>query len=212
MKVLEASHKPSFFLKIMSQYFENDYNIQSNIREIKYTYYKKEIKFKVDNGIFSKDRVDFGTNLLLQSLPIFANETILDMGCGYGTIGIAIAKAFEMVTVNMCDVNTRAIELTKRNIILNNLKNATCFESDCYTNVDNKYDVIISNPPIRAGKKVVHEIALKATLYLNEKGKAYFVIQKKQGAESLLKAMQGCYKECNVINKKNGYLIIEGIK
>lgn len=196
----------------MSQYFDNDPNLKSIIKQIKYTYYGIEIDYKVDAGVFSIDRVDFGTNVLLQSIPKFTNESILDMGCGYGTIGLAIAKACKNTNVVMCDVNKRAISLTETNILFNHINNAKVIESNCYENIKDKYDIIISNPPIRAGKKVVHEICLGALNYLNEDGKVYFVIQKKQGAESLLNAMNEKYSKCNVIEKKNGYFIIEGIK
>lgn len=195
----------------MSQYFENDPNLKSNTKQIKYTFYGKEIIYKVDLGVFSKDRVDFGSNLLLQSLPSFTNESILDVGCGYGTIGLSIAKAYADTQVMMCDVNMRAIELTQNNIDLNKLSNAKVIESNCYEKINCKYDVIISNPPIRAGKKVVHEICLGASQFLKIGGKVYFVIQKKQGADSLYKKMLETYNKCEIINKKNGYLIIEGV-
>ena len=202
----------------MSQYFENNPNLKSIIKEIKYTYYGKEITYRVDLGVFSKDRVDFGSNVLLQSLPKFNDENILDMGCGYGTIGLAIAKAFPKTNVLMCDVNLRAIELTQTNILTNKINNAKVIESNTYENVrgitiqEGKFDYIISNPPIRAGKKVVHDICLNAHEYLNDGGKAIFVIQKKQGADSLKKAMIDVYKEVDVLNKVNGYLILQGTK
>lgn len=196
----------------MSQYFENDPNLKSIIKEIDYTYKKENIKYNVDLGVFSKDRIDFGTNTLLQALPELANKTILDVGCGYGAIGLALAKVYKDSSVTMIDVNLRAIELVKQNIIKNRIKNATVFESNCYENVLGKFDIIISNPPIRAGKKIVHEICLSAIRFLNDEGKIYVVIQKKQGAESLLKAMKEVYKEVNIIDKKNGYFIFEGVK
>jgi len=196
----------------MSQYFENNPNLKSIIKEIQYTYYGKVINYRVDLGVFSKDRVDFGSNVLLQSLPKFNDEKILDMGCGYGTIGLAIAKAFPKTNVLMCDVNLRAIELTKTNILLNKIDNAEVIESNTYEKINGKFDYIISNPPIRAGKKVVHDICLNAIKYLNDNGKCIYVIQKKQGADSLKKAMNEVFKNVEVLNKVNGYLIIQGIK
>ena len=196
----------------MSQYFENNPNLKSIIKEIQYTYYGKVINFRVDLGVFSKDRVDFGSNTLLQSLPKFNNEKILDIGCGYGTIGLSIAKAFPKTNVTMIDVNKRAIELSKTNILLNNINNSIVFESNTYENISEKYDYIISNPPIRAGKKVVHDICLNAINYLNDNGKAIFVIQKKQGAESLKKGMLEVYSNVEVLNKVNGYFIFQGTK
>lgn len=196
----------------MSQYFENDPNLKSVIRKITYTYYNQDINYNVDLGVFSKDRVDFGSNVLLQSLPKFNNEKILDVGCGYGTIGLAIAKAFPKTIVLMCDVNLRAISLTETNIMLNKITNAKVIESNAYTNINDKFDVIISNPPIRAGKKVVYDICLNAVNYLNDGGSAYYVVQKKQGAESLIKNMKEVFESVEVIEKKNGYFIIKGNK
>lgn len=196
----------------MSHYYENDPNLKSNIKNIDYTYYGNVINYQVDLGVFSKDRVDFGTNVLLQSLPTFTNEKVLDVGCGYGAIGIAIAKVYLNCDVMMCDVNLRAISLTEKNIKLNNVKNAKVIESNTYENINDKYDIIITNPPIRAGKKVVMDICLNAIDHLKEDGKIYIVINKKHGAESLLKNMKERYKNVDILNKKNGYFIIEGRK
>lgn len=196
----------------MGQYFDNDPNLGSNIKEIKYTYYGKEVTFRVDLGVFSKDRVDFGSNVLLQNLPVFNDESILDMGCGYGTIGLSIAKAFPKTNVLMCDVNRRAIELTNTNIMLNRISNATVIESNCYEKIDSKVDVIISNPPIRAGKKVVYDICLNAVNYLNDNGVAFYVVQKKQGAETLIKNMKDVFSFVEIVDKRNGYFIIKGQK
>lgn len=196
----------------MSHYYENDPNLKSNIKNIDYTYYGNVINYQVDLGVFSKDRVDFGTNVLLQSLPTFTNEKVLDVGCGYGVIGIAIAKVYLNCDVMMCDVNLRAISLTEKNIKLNNVKNAKVIESNTYENINDKYDIIITNPPIRAGKKVVMDICLNAIDHLKEDGKIYIVINKKHGAESLLKNMKERYKNVDILNKKNGYFVIEGRK
>lgn len=196
----------------MSHYYENDPNLKSNIKNIDYTYYGNVINYQVDLGVFSKDRVDFGTNVLLQSLPTFTNEKVLDVGCGYGAIGIAIAKVYLNCDVMMCDVNLRAISLTEKNIKLNNVKNAKVIESNTYENINDKYDIIITNPPIRAGKKVVMDICLNAIDHLKEDGKIYIVINKKHGAESLLKNMKERYKNVDILNKKNGYFVIEGRK
>ncbi len=196
----------------MSHYYENDPSLKSNIKNIDYTYYGNVINYQVDSGVFSKDRVDFGTNVLLQSLPTFTNEKVLDVGCGYGAIGIAIAKVYLNCDVMMCDVNLRAISLTEKNIKLNNVKNAKVIESNTYENINDKYDIIITNPPIRAGKKVVMDICLNAIDHLKEDGKIYIVINKKHGAESLLKNMKERYKNVDILNKKNGYFVIEGRK
>ncbi len=196
----------------MSHYYETDNNLKSNINVIDYTFRGNVIKYYTDNGIFSKQRVDFGTNILLNNLPIFNdNSSVLDVGCGYGTIGLAVAKSNKTLCISMVDVNLRALELCNKNIKLNNITNAKCFESNAYENVSEEFDYIITNPPIRAGKSVVHNICLMGNNYLKKGGKIYIVIQKKQGAESLIKAMNEVYN-VNVLAKESGYFIIEGCK
>ena len=194
------------------QYFENNPNLVSE--PINFTYYFKKnlLNFKSDNGVFSKRGVDFGSSLLLQSVEIRDREEVLDVGCGIGIMGITIAKSNPTCHVDMVDVNLRAINLTKENCIQNKVENADVFESFAYTNVTKKYDVIITNPPIRAGKKVVYDIILGSYEHLNNGGRMYCVIQKKQGAESSIKALRTVYSNVEIINKDNGYCIIRCIK
>ena len=194
------------------QYFENNENLTSNINELTYYFRKTKMRFLSDNGVFSKGGIDFGSSLLLRTIDVKGAKTLLDVGCGYGTIGLTIAKTNPECFVEMVDVNLRAIELAKQNMTLNEIKNAEIFASNIYENVTKKYDVVVSNPPIRAGKKVVHEISLGSFEKLNDGGKYYAVIQKKQGAESLYKALQTVFPIVEVIEKDKGYWIIKAEK
>ena len=197
----------------MSHYYTTDNNLTSNIREIEYTYRGNIIKYFVDNGVFSKDRVDFGTNVLLQNLPIFKdNSKVLDVGCGYGAIGLPIAKSNKTLFVEMIDVNLRAIELVKDNLKANKIFNVKVYESNLYENVNSMFDYIISNPPIRAGKKVVFGVVDQGYEHLNDGGEIYVVIQKKQGAPSLLKEMENVFGNAEIIAKESGYFIIKSKK
>ena len=139
-------------------------------------------------------------------------SSVLDVGCGYGTIGLAIAKGYPDLKVDMVDVNERAVSLTKNNIVYNNLRNVNAFVSDLYSKVTSTYDCIISNPPIRAGKKVVFGVVEEGYRYLNENGVIYVVIQKKQGAPSLFNKMNEVYGNAEIINKEKGYYIIKSVK
>lgn len=194
------------------QYFENNPELESN--EIKITYYfkKEKLEFLTDNGVFSKGGVDFGSSLLLKTVEINEEQTALDVGCGYGTIGLTLAKVNGNMKIDMVDVNDRAINLAVKNKTLNDIKNVEIFASYIYEKINKKYDLIISNPPIRAGKSVVHSIALQAINYLNENGKFWCVIQKKQGAPSLFKALQTAYSSVEVVEKDAGYWIIKANK
>ena len=163
-----------------NQYFENNDKLKSNIQTIKYYFKKNTLLFDTDNGVFSKSGIDYGSNVLLQTLPDLSEKnTLLDVGCGYGTMGLTIAKKYSDLKVDMVDVNLRAIELSKNNALKNDIHNVDIYESSCYQNVDKVYDVIISNPPIRAGKKIVFEILSGAYEHLVEGGELWIVIQKK---------------------------------
>lgn len=195
-----------------NQYFENNSNLKHNIETINYYSNGKNIKFYTDNGVFSKKGIDFGSSLLLKNLKNLDQKTILDVGCGYGTIGISIAVLYPSAQITMLDVNERALELTRKNIALNKVDNATCMESFAYQSVNEKYDVIVTNPPIRAGKKVVHEIILGSIDYLNDGGELWCVIQKKQGSPSAIKKLEETFGNVQVATTDKGYQIIKSIK
>lgn len=191
----------------MSQYFTNDNNLRSEYRNIIYKYEDYSFNFTSDLGVFSKDRVDFGSKLLVENYFKYGTKkrNVLDVGCGYGFIGITISKIMDSY-VDMIDVNKRAVHLANLNI--NNLKaNALAFVSNIYSNIEKKYDVIISNPPIRAGKKVYMNIILDAINYLNDDGELWFVINKDQGAKSLIEKIKDVYN-VNVLDKDKGFFVI----
>ncbi|MBQ8292446.1 MAG: class I SAM-dependent methyltransferase [Bacilli bacterium] len=196
-----------------NQYFENNENLKSNIQTIRYYFKKTTLLFDTDHGVFSKGGIDFGSNALLQTLPSLEDKTtLLDVGCGYGTMGLTLAKKYSNLTVDMVDVNLRAIDLCKSNALKNDVNNVNVFESNCYENVDKTYDIIISNPPIRAGKKVVFAILEGAYEHLVDDGELWIVIQKKQGAESSLKHLRELYENVEIVNKDGGYWIIKSRK
>ena len=190
----------------MSQYFENDENLKSNIKEFRIGFNNYSFTFSTDNGVFSKGELDFGTNLLIENiLKIDINGYILDLGCGYGPIGI-ILKKIKDVNVDMIDVNKRAVHLTNINAKKNGVI-VNCFYSDGYENVTNCYDFIVSNPPIRIGKKNLYKLLIDAKRYLKKSGQLLIVIRKEQGALSLIKDMS-VYYSVKTIDKDKGFLII----
>lgn len=196
----------------MSHYYINDNNLKNERRTFSYDYKGKRINFTSDLGVFSKDRLDFGTHVLLQSLPDLSDKkSLLDVGCGVGCIGVSIAKAYPNLEVTMIDVNERCVELSRKNS-LDNKVNTKVLYSNLYENISEMYDVIISNPPIRAGKKVVLGVVEEGYGYLNNGGEVYVVIQKKQGADSMKKRMEEVYGNVEIVDKDKGYFIFRSCK
>ncbi|MDN2452703.1 class I SAM-dependent methyltransferase [Lactobacillus sp. UCMA15818] len=174
-----------------------------------------KIDFVTDNGVFSKTTVDYGSRALIDNLRIEAMHEgrILDLGCGYGPIGLGIAKGNPKLVVDMVDVNELALSLAKKNAELNEIKNVNIWESDVYNKVEcADYNLIISNPPIRAGKKIVSQILVEAINHLSVGGRLVVVIQKKQGAPSAKKVMETVFDNCEVVARDKGYFILESIK
>ena len=192
----------------MSHYFTNDKNLVSNTKELIYKYSSFSFVFLSDNGVFSKKYIDYGSRLLLETYLSVENKPlkVLDVGCGYGFIG-AVISVVNNSYVDMIDINKRAVHLAKRNTKKLKGFNGNIFESDAYENVKDKYDVIITNPPIRVGKAKVLEILLNAFDHMNEDGTLYFVIRKDQGALSIAKVLKENKCEIDVINKEKGYFI-----
>ncbi|MEG0025883.1 MAG: methyltransferase [Bacilli bacterium] len=188
----------------MEHYFTEDTITKSNIKKINIKIKNREYQFLTDNGVFSKKGLDFGTRTLLLNLPPLTGK-VLDFGCGYGPIGIFIAKN-NQVEMSMLDINKRSIELTKKNCELNQVK-ALVFLSNMYDDVLDTYDYIITNPPIRIGKKSLYRILFDAKKYLNKNGQLWLVINKNQGAKSLINDLKTDYL-VDVINKNKGFYII----
>ena len=168
------------------------------------------VHFYTDAGVFSKKMVDYGSQVLLNALDLERGKNLLDVGCGYGPLGISLAKV-QGVQSTMIDINSRAIDLAKKNAERNGVV-AHIFQSNIYENVSEKFDYIISNPPIRAGKKVVHEIIEGAFDHLNQGGSLTIVIQKKQGAPSAKVKMENVFGNAEIIRKDKGYYILRSEK
>lgn len=190
----------------MNQYFINNNNLESKIKEIKYNVNDIEFSFFTDLGVFSKNKIDYGsaflTEVLLKNKKDYNN--LLDIGSGYGFIGIVLTRLLNTKTT-FSDVNKRALHLTNMNLEKNNL-DGLVVESNAYENINGKFDLIVSNPPIRAGKKTVLEILEGATNYLDEEGELWFVIRKDAGAKSIVKALENIYKIENLEKSKGFYV------
>jgi 16S rRNA (guanine1207-N2)-methyltransferase len=199
---------------VSDHYYTENPNVESSPSKWKTTIRGKEMSFTSDAGVFSKGGLDFGTKLLLESLVIPAVQgEILDVGCGYGPIGITIAKEHEDRTVTMVDVNERALHWSKENAKANHVSNVIVRKSDLLSQVaDKHYACIITNPPIRAGKQVVHQLFDDAFEQLLPSGELWIVIRKKQGAPSAMEKLRANFEEVEVMTKKKGFFIIRAKK
>lgn len=192
----------------MKQYFDNNENLKSQLRKRIIKIFDQQFEFFTDNGVFAKNGLDFGSRLLLMNLDKEKLGTkVLDVGCGYGPIGILLNKEYH-VAVDMVDVNDRALHLTKMNANLNKCTNINIYKSNWYQNVNDIFDAIITNPPIHAGKKIVYEILLDAKKHLTKKGYLFFVIHKDQGAKSTINDLKKYY-DVTILERSKGFFVVE---
>ena len=187
----------------MSHYFTNDY-VESKENKTKCIIKNTELTLITDNGKITKKGLDFGTRSLLETIDNVSGQ-VLDFGCGYGPIGIYLKKTYN-VEVDAVDINERAMNLAKKNAELNKT-NINIFKSNIYENVNKKYDYIVTNPPIRVGKKILYQILFEAKEHLNVNGELWLVIHKDQGAKTLAKDLEKEYK-VEIKNKNKGFYII----
>lgn len=171
------------------------------------------LRFITDAGVFAKRGIDYGSQLLIEHMDIPEQARVLDVGCGYGPLGLFAAKITDSAHVTMIDINERAIALAKENAALNQLAHVHIMQSDLYDRVTGSdFTVVVTNPPIRAGKSVVHTIYEGAAERLSAGGHLWVVIQKKQGAASTLQKLQQLFVAVEEVAKSKGYRIYKATK
>ena len=196
-------------------YYSKKPQIESKPRQWNFNLLGHSFQFETDSGVFSKSEVDFGSRTLIEAFQMpEVDGAIFDIGCGYGPIGLTMAKQYPNRIVYMMDVNERAINLAKKNAERNGIQNVRIFESDGVTAVDQevKASAILTNPPIRAGKEVVFKFYDGAYEKLVPNGELWVVIQKKQGAPSTVAHLEEKFAEVEIVEKKKGYWIIKAKK
>ncbi|MFC6294576.1 class I SAM-dependent methyltransferase [Lactiplantibacillus daoliensis] len=196
-------------------YYTHNPDVVHDEKQWNFEIFNHDFKFTTDNGVFSKRTLDYGSRTLLAAfeptdLPAGA---ILDLGTGYGPIGMALAYQSPDRQVDMVDVNELALSLARKNTALNQISNVNIFTSDCYDQVTTtNYAAIVTNPPVRAGKAVVDAMLSGAIDHLTIGGTLTVVLQKKQGAPSAKKLMTTTFGNCTIIKKDKGYYILQSVK
>jgi 16S rRNA (guanine1207-N2)-methyltransferase len=198
----------------MPQYFDNVEDLGHKDITLHCTVKGVDYSFKSDRGVFSKDSLDDGTRLLLETiLQADLGTHLLDVGCGIGPIGLILAKADPKRHVDLSDVNLRALSLAKTNAqCLGVASQVEIITSDVYTSISHPYDTIVSNPPIRAGKKVTYAIYDGAPAHLNPGGKLILVIRRQQGAESVYAHLLSLFNKVEILVRHKGYYVIAASK
>lgn len=199
----------------MQHYFIDKEHKESDFFEFEETFLDNSFCFKSCDSIFSKDCIDYGTKVLLECIfnNVNLSGKVLDIGCGYGAIGIVLSKLFPAIKITMCDINNTAVSLSKFNVIKNKCKNVeNVLYSNAYENINEKFDFVISNPPIKAGKENLLNILVSAKNHLNENGSLIFVIKKKHGEDSVKKQLEKEYSGVEILKREKGYYILKADK
>ena len=193
----------------MSHYFKEDKKLNHDIRKKEMMINDLSLYLYTDRGVFSKEKLDYGTYVLLKHIKVEDSMSkIIDMGCGYGPIGLYFAKKYSDKKILMFDINQRAVDLAIQNKALNKIDNAEIKVSYLFEKCDTQADLIITNPPIRAGKETIFKLYDQAYEHLNIGGSFYCVIQKKQGAPSTYNKLLELFSNCEVIVKDKGYWVL----
>ena len=200
----------------MNHYYSKTPNVKSDVRDIAFECEGVNILLKTDLGVFSKDKVDYGTEVFLKTLirnDCITSGRVLDLGAGYGTIGITLMKKNADVSATMVELNERAAGLCEKNAVLNDVDDRSdIVVSDVLEFTDSDFDYVVANPPIRQGKKIVNSFFSKAYECLKKGGELFIVIQRKQGAPSAFKKLEELFGNCEVVNIKSGYHILRSVK
>ena len=196
----------------MAHYFDKNPTAQSRPHDIPCKFSDISFSFASDSNVFSKNNIDFGSRFLIDTViaDIQKNAlagSLLDLGCGYGVVGIVLKRLFPHLKVTMTDINERALELAKENMRRNQVSDINIIHSDGWTELIDLYDMILTNPPVRAGKKTVFSFYNGAFEHLKKNGRLYVVLQKKQGADSSIAYLENLFGNCCILEKDSGYRV-----
>lgn len=196
----------------MSHYYTDNKELSSNKKQFTYYFDNEVFEFVTDNGVFSKKTLDYGSYLLIKNVyKSDLGTNVLDLGCGWGPVGIILKRFNSNINVSAVDVNSRAVDLASENALINKTEIKTYLCEDIES-LNIKFDSVILNPPIRAGKKIIYDLYQKSMNVLSDRGRLVIVIQKKQGAQSSFDELKKSFKEVTILEKDSGYYVIQAIK
>jgi 16S rRNA (guanine1207-N2)-methyltransferase len=194
----------------MPHYFDRDSMLESHPFDVKFSLESKSFLLHSDLGVFSKDALDTGTEGLLLEILSHApiQGRLLDLGCGIGTLGLVLASFFPLTEVHLTDVSSRAIQLATQNAKRLKIEEAHIYYSDVYDSINETFEAIVCNPPIRAGKAVVHRMLTESFDHLCQNGVLWVVIRKSHGAESARKRMLETFGNCEIMRRHHGHYVL----
>lgn len=188
-------------------YYTKDPQSESRPAPAAFTYRGREITLMTDAGVFSRGELDAGTRILLEALPQKLTGDVLDLGCGWGPVGVCVALQNPDCAVTFADINQRALQLSRQNAQKYGIS-AVFVQSDGFERIAGEFDAILTNPPIRAGKQTIYQMFADSAARLRAGGALYIVIRKQQGAPSALKYLATLFPQVDVIDKSGGYWVI----
>ncbi len=190
----------------MEHYYTAEPASEHRVHRVHAVLLGQSLSFVTDSGVFSREGVDFGTRLMVESLPPLQGR-VLDLGCGWGALSLPLALAHPGLELTCVDINRRALALCRENADALGVR-ADIVESDGFSAVEGVFDVILTNPPIRAGKSVYYPWFEQSFQHLVPGGLFACVVQKKQGAPSVKQELTRIYGGCQVIARQAGYWIL----
>lgn len=196
----------------MVHYYSKHQDSELKLKKIKAKLRGKSFELYTGSGVFSKEKVDKGSELLVNSCILNDGQKILDLGCGYGVVGISIAKAYPNSKIVMVDVNLRAVKLAKMNLKLNNISNTKVLNSNIFEKINQKFNTIIVNPPQKAGKDLCFKMIEESKNHLENKGLFQLVARHNKGGKTLEKKMHDVFGNVKETAKQGGYRVYVSIQ
>jgi len=198
---------------VRTHYFSSKPKVASKPKVIRVSLRGRVFTFITDSGVFSFGKLDRGTKLLIEVMEVEREDVVLDLGCGYGAIGIVAATLASKGLVYMVDINRRAVALAKKNAEINRVSNVVVLRGDCYEPVKNiSFNVILTNPPVKAGMKVVRKMIEEAPNHLVSGGKLMLVIKTKYGWERIARIMGDSFGNTSIVEREAGYRVLKSVK